>query len=58
MTDEAKVCATCGRSPAANEPADLTWTHGIERAGTVWTCPDCSRQHLREIEGKLDSQWW
>ena len=58
MTEEPKVCASCGRSPAPNEPAELTWTLGAEGARTVWTCPECSRRHLREIEGKLDSQWW
>ena len=30
MTEEPKVCASCGRSPAPNEPAELTWTRGAE----------------------------
>ncbi|MGV1007050.1 MAG: hypothetical protein ACOYBY_00380 [Dermatophilaceae bacterium] len=58
MSDTGPACATCGRQPAPQEPSDLTWTRGQEGGRTVWTCPECSRRHLRAIEGKLDSQWW
>lgn len=54
------VCATCGAAPDADAAAmsRLTWTHGTENGREVWTCDRCSRQHLRSIEGKLDSAWW
>ena len=55
------VCATCGAvpaGPAALEEARRTWTRGRENGREVWTCPTCSREHLRSIEGKLDSDWW
>ena len=54
------ACATCGRTPSLRDAgvARLTWTHGVENGRPVWTCPDCSRRHLRSIEGKLDSAWW
>ncbi|MBR7743814.1 hypothetical protein KC207_10985 [Phycicoccus sp. BSK3Z-2] len=55
------VCATCGFSPSGEEAitaARLTWTRGREQGREVWTCVDCSRRHLRGIEGKLDSAWW
>ena len=35
-----------------------TWARGTENRRPVWTCPHCSREHLRSIEGKLDSSWW
>jgi hypothetical protein len=52
------VCATCGT--VADDPAlaAITWTRGTENGREVWTCDRCSREHLRSIEGKLDSAWW
>ena len=58
---ERPVCGTCGAVPAGGEAAALarlTWTRGTENGREVWTCDACSRQHLRSIEGKLDSSWW
>ncbi len=57
----APVCLMCGRVAASAEElatARLTWTRGVEDDRTVWTCQTCSREHLRSIEGKLDSSWW
>ncbi len=56
----APVCATCGAVPPAGEAAlaRITWSRGTENGRDVWTCPDCSRRHLRSIEGKLDPTWW
>jgi DNA-directed RNA polymerase subunit RPC12/RpoP len=55
------VCSTCGASVVgahATGLARLTWTRGLEHGLQVWTCPPCSRDHLRSIEGKLDRAWW
>ncbi len=55
------VCVTCGAAPstaAALDRARLTWSRGVENGRDVWTCDRCSREHLRSIEGKLDSAWW
>ena len=52
------TCDSCGREPDDAALARLTWTVGVERGRTVWTCVDCSRRFLRGIEGKLDSDWW
>ena len=38
--------------------AAITWTRGTENGREVWTCDRCSREHLRSIEGNLDSAWW
>jgi Zn-finger protein len=51
-------CGSCGTAPYDVARARLTWTVGVERGRTVWTCVDCSRRFLRGIEGKLDSDWW
>ena len=54
------VCSTCGTTPAPDDvPMSLlTWSRGTERGRTTWTCPRCSREHVRSIEGKLDPTWW
>ena len=52
------VCATCGRVPQDDSVARLTWALGVVHGRQVWTCDLCSREHLRSIEGKLDSTWW
>jgi hypothetical protein len=52
------TCDSCGGEPDDAVRARLTWTVGVERGRTVWTCVDCSRRFLRSIEGKLDSDWW
>ena len=57
MTDQL-VCATCGRTAPADGIALLTWARGVENGRDVWTCDTCSREHLRSIEGKLDTAWW
>jgi hypothetical protein len=25
---------------------------------TRWVCPQCTREHVRSIEAKLERQWW
>ncbi len=55
------ACATCGARPLDEDVAArarLTWARGFEAGREVWTCDQCSRRHLRSIEGKLDSGWW
>lgn len=50
------VCDFCGR--AAGEDVPLTWTSSFENGRLRRFCDTCSREHLRSIEGKLDSDWW
>jgi len=55
----ATTCDFCGA--AAPEGADqlpLTWTTSVENGRKRVYCDRCSREHLRAIEGKLDSEWW
>ena len=52
------VCAMCGRIAEDESAARLAWALGVEKGRQVWTCDRCSREHLRSIEGKLDSDWW
>ena len=51
------TCAFCGTA-APTDPAPLTWTSSTERGRLQWFCDTCSREHLRAMESKLDSEWW
>jgi len=51
------MCSLCGTTaPGAETP--LTWTTSVENDRTRVFCEKCSREHLRAIESKLDSEWW
>jgi hypothetical protein len=51
------TCDFCGRQEPGDEPP-LTWTTAVERGRVRRFCDDCSREHLRSMEAKLDSEWW
>jgi hypothetical protein len=51
-----RTCDFCGRQ--AEEAETLTWTTSVENGRSRLYCDTCSREHLRAIEGKLDSEWW
>ncbi len=51
------ACSFCGTAAEGDTPP-LTWTSATEHGRLVWFCDRCSREHLRSMEGKLDSEWW
>jgi hypothetical protein len=53
------VCDMCGE-PAPGEPGTmpLTWVTSVENGKRRVYCERCSRENLRSIEAKLDSEWW
>lgn len=50
------TCGFCGRQATGTLP--LTWSTAVENARPVVFCDICSRDHLRAMEGKLDSPDW
>lgn len=57
------VCALCGTTldDAADEQsklAALSWVSSHERGTELHYCPACAREHLRDIEAKLDAAYW
>jgi hypothetical protein len=51
------TCDFCGTTaPGVDLP--LTWTTAVENGRSRVFCTACAREHLRAIEGKLDSEWW
>lgn len=51
------TCLLCGAVPPG-DGVPLTWTTAVERGRTVHYCERCSRENLRAIEGRLDSDWF
>ncbi len=51
------TCDFCGRV-ADEGAATLTWSTAVENGRQRIYCDECSRQHLRAMEGKLDSEYW
>ncbi|MGI8646296.1 MAG: hypothetical protein ACR2JD_08260 [Nocardioides sp.] len=56
MADGAVTCDLCGAR--SDEAAALTWTVATEHGRRKRFCDECSRTHLRAMEGKLDSEFW
>jgi hypothetical protein len=50
------TCDFCGTSVEGDLP--LTWTTAVENGRKRTFCDRCSREHLRAMESKLDSEWW
>ncbi|MGD9960589.1 hypothetical protein [Nocardioides sp.] len=51
------TCDLCGTT-AEEDVAVLTWTTAVENGRPRRFCARCSREHLRAMESKLDSEWW
>jgi hypothetical protein len=51
-----RTCDFCGRQ--ADDAETMTWTTSVENGRKRVYCDTCSREHLRAMESKLDSEWW
>jgi hypothetical protein len=52
-----RTCDLCGRQEA-DDTQTLTWTTAVENGRRRLFCDTCTREHLRAMEGKLDSACW
>lgn len=52
------ICDRCGAEIPDEATEALAWTTSLERGRRVHYCVSCSRDNLRAIEAKLDSEWW
>lgn len=44
------VCDRCGR-PAPTESIELlNWSRQVDRRGSTWLCPACTRENIHSIE--------
>lgn len=51
------TCDFCGAT-ADGDDTPLTWSTAVENGRLRRFCDRCSREHLRAMEGKLDSDLW
>lgn len=51
------TCDFCGHQADGDDPP-LTWSTAVENGQRKVFCETCSREHLRAMESKLDSEWW
>jgi hypothetical protein len=51
------TCDLCGTTDPAEVPP-LTWSLTTERGQVKRFCEDCTRRHVRAMEGKLDQEHW
>jgi hypothetical protein len=57
--DQDIVCLRCGTGqPGPDDGRRLEWVLERQDGGVRWLCPDCAREHLRDIEGKLPHEYW
>lgn len=52
-----RTCDLCGRREVEGA-ATLTWSTAVEAGRRKTFCEECSRTHVRAMEGKLDSDFW
>jgi len=57
------VCDLCGTTLDADADEQssllaLSWVASHERGRDLRYCPQCARDNLRSIEGKLDAAYW
>jgi hypothetical protein len=52
-----KTCDFCGRQEA-DDAKTLAWSTAVEGGRAKTYCESCSRENLRAMEGKLDSEYW
>ena len=58
MTGEPAEPVTCALCGARADELPLGWSTSVERGRTVHHCERCSRDHVRSMEAKLDSDYW
>lgn len=54
------TCCRCGvaSDDAASEGVPLGWSTSTTTRGVEPLCASCTREHVRDIEAKLDEAWW
>ncbi len=58
------MARTCSRCGVASDAADATealplgWSTATTPRGVEALCEQCTREHVRDIEAKLDEAWW
>lgn len=49
------TCSVCGREEVDPPPQ---WSTQTSESELERLCGECTREHIRSIEGRLDPRWW
>jgi hypothetical protein len=55
------TCSRCGGTDlddAGGEGLPVGWSLASSERGVGMLCLECTRAHVRDIEAKLDEEWW
>jgi hypothetical protein len=58
VTSTCSRCGTQSDDDAGGEGLPLGWSLASSARGVDRLCSACTRQHVRDIEAKLDEEWW
>ncbi|MEO6821394.1 MAG: hypothetical protein ABI468_02520 [Candidatus Nanopelagicales bacterium] len=59
MSEHEWVCRTCGaRVEVSDVGALLGWACSNDAGEARTYCPQCSRDHVRSMEAKIDEEYW
>ncbi|MFI5614587.1 hypothetical protein [Amycolatopsis sp. NPDC051903] len=60
MTAPDATCSRCSRprSGESDPLAALSWVSTKDDGRERWLCPNCARDHVRDIEAKLPDEYW
>jgi transposase len=53
-----QTCRSCGAVRDPDDGGSLAWVSERDAERTTWLCPGCARTHIRDIEAKLQPDWW
>ena len=56
----ASTCSRCGAisEEGGDDGLPPGWSLSSSRRGVDRLCAACTREHVRDIEAKLDEDWW
>lgn len=56
----ASTCSRCGTTSeeGGDDGVPLGWSLATSPRGVDRLCAACTRTHVRDIEAKLDEDWW
>lgn len=57
----ASTCSRCGSQSDEDDGGEglpLGWSLATSPRGVDRVCLACTREHARDIEAKLDEEWW
>ena len=53
------TCRRCGTTAEGeDDTVPVAWSTSVDAGRVDLLCAACTREHVRDIEAKLDETWW